>query len=141
MLLNAQPLNTVPLNGGAGGSSLIPVGFFNNAIVDGSYITGANAFDWTDGSHVIGQLNYILHYDNATDGSFVLGALSSLFAHIMSADAAQVGRVPTDKTRAWSNAFPVLNLETTGYIPHVRVTSEDGLTVYTEGVDYVLEFI
>lgn len=138
MLLNGSPLNEVPLNDGSG-YALIPAGLLSNAVADASYVTGELHSDFSDMSYVTAQHLYLS--ESAADGSFVMQAVIALFAHILSADAGQVGLVPTDKAKTWANPAIPLALDAGGVVPHVRVTSADGLTVYQEGVDYVLEAV
>lgn len=130
MLLNRDTLNSVPLNG----RGYVPITYWPGAFTDGSYVVGENASIATDGSYVVAVRGY-----NPTDGSFVLVQMLSLILRVLNVDNTPVGNVPTDKTKTWAAAGVPLALEATGYIPHVTVASEDGLIIYREGVDFVLE--
>lgn len=130
MLLNRDPLNDTPLNG----RGYVPVTYWPGAFSDGSYCTAALAATATDGSHIIAVVGF-----NATDGSHVMQALKAFILRVLNVDNAAVASVPIDKSKTWAAAGTPLNLETGGYIPHVRVCSQEGKTVYKEGTDYVLE--
>jgi len=126
MLWNFHTWNEQPWNG----YSLIEE--WLHAAADASFVIGVSTDHAADASFVSGISGF-----SAADASFVIRVSEELVFHIISADAAQVGNVPADRSKVWPDAATPLTLESEGYITHITIT-KDG-TVYEEGVDYIVE--